>query len=329
VYISNLRIRNFKSFLSSPDFAFVPGFNLIVGANNVGKTALVEALSLQFNNKPHLTLKTAPHRGRPIVPFSEVELSVHLEAGETEALILDNMGNFYVPVGPEPNYQEAIASFTSAIRGEGSLKWHYQVNNVTSAQLQPYGQHADANANASVQSILFMLDTVERTLIPQTGLISISSGQTFAYHLANVLRNRIYVFKAERFKTSDHPFGPRRDLLPDAFNLPEVLHNLEASDPEGFRILNEHVRTVFPDIHWVAIPSNPGGGVRILLWPIETRSRREDLAIPLADSGTGVGQVLAMLYVVVDAKFPQTIVIDEPQSFLHPGAIRKLVDILK
>jgi hypothetical protein len=46
-------------------------------------------------------------------------------------------------------------------------------------------------------------------------------------------------------------------------------------------------------------------------------------------SGTGIGQVLAILYVVLTADYPQVILIDEPQSFLHPGATRKLIDILK
>ncbi len=44
---------------------------------------------------------------------------------------------------------------------------------------------------------------------------------------------------------------------------------------------------------------------------------------------TGVGQVLAMLYVVLNSDTPRTILIDEPQSFLHPGAVRKLIEIFK
>ena len=39
--------------------------------------------------------------------------------------------------------------------------------------------------------------------------------------------------------------------------------------------------------------------------------------------------MLAMLYVVLTAEYPRTIIIDEPQSFLNPGAIRKLIEILK
>lgn len=65
------------------------------------------------------------------------------------------------------------------------------------------------------------------------------------------------------------------------------------------------------------------------MWNIKFDTERADLTIPLSESGTGVGQILAMLYVVVTSKTPQSIVIDEPQSFLHPGAIRKMFDIFR
>src|SRR5829696_4121152 len=59
MHIATLQVNNYKSFSSSEEIRFEPGFNVIVGQNNVGKTALVEALSLQFRDKPHRSLKTA------------------------------------------------------------------------------------------------------------------------------------------------------------------------------------------------------------------------------------------------------------------------------
>ena len=53
------------------------------------------------------------------------------------------------------------------------------------------------------------------------------------------------------------------------------------------------------------------------------------MALPLNQCGSGIGQVAAILYVVLTANHPQVIIIDEPQSLLHPGAIRKLIEVLK
>jgi predicted ATP-dependent endonuclease of OLD family len=73
--------------------------------------------------------------------------------------------------------------------------------------------------------------------------------------------------------------------------------------------------------------SNP---VEKLLWPAKSAgSNRKDLAFSLSDCGTGIGQVLAILYVVLASPQPRPIVIDEPQFYLHPGAAKKLIQILK
>ena len=56
--IENFRVVNYKSFADSGEMRLKPSFNVIVGRNNVGKTALAEAVSLRFQAKPHRSLKT-------------------------------------------------------------------------------------------------------------------------------------------------------------------------------------------------------------------------------------------------------------------------------
>jgi AAA15 family ATPase/GTPase len=48
--IKAFRIRNYKSFRDSNLQELGPGFNIVIGANNSGKTALTEALSTRFIN---------------------------------------------------------------------------------------------------------------------------------------------------------------------------------------------------------------------------------------------------------------------------------------
>ena len=51
--ISNLRIKNYKCFLDTGDIDAGPGFNIFVGCNDAGKSALIEALTLTQSAKPH------------------------------------------------------------------------------------------------------------------------------------------------------------------------------------------------------------------------------------------------------------------------------------
>jgi hypothetical protein len=150
-----------------------------------------------------------------------------------------------------------------------------------------------------------------------------------ASFIAEILKQRIYLFNAERLNISQHRISPGLEVQPNAANLAQVLHYLHTSNPSQFDRLTQLLGTILPEIKSITIPPIDGSSARILVWSIGPDSERADLAIPLSESGTGIGQVLAILFVAVTSAFSRTIIIDEPQSFLHPGAIRKLFDILK
>jgi hypothetical protein len=139
-----------------------------------------------------------------------------------------------------------------------------------------------------------------------------------------------YRFNAERFHIGTCPGGNNHILAPDASNLAEALNILQAN-PHRFTAFNKYVSELFPGVHAVSVKPDATDGAKktIRVWNIDPVSEREDLTIPLNDSGTGLGQVLAILYVILTSDTPRTIIIDEPQSFLHPGAVRKLMQILK
>jgi ABC-type cobalamin/Fe3+-siderophores transport system ATPase subunit len=146
--------------------------------------------------------------------------------------------------------------------------------------------------------------------------------------IASQLRSRIYRFWAERFIVGESPFGNIPVLAPTARNLPEVLNVLDGN-PARFQRLNTLLTEILPQVKHVSVrPSSPGQ-VQIIVWPLDYSTEKDYLAIPLNECGSGIGQVLAILYVVLTSEHPQTIVVDEPQSFLHPGAVRKLIEVLK
>jgi AAA15 family ATPase/GTPase len=54
MYLSKFQLFNYKSFLDSGLLDFTPVINIIVGQNNSGKTALLEALALNFDDNKTL-----------------------------------------------------------------------------------------------------------------------------------------------------------------------------------------------------------------------------------------------------------------------------------
>lgn len=318
--IGELQIENYKC-IRSLEVRLSHGFNVIVGQNNAGKTAFAEAVSLQFKDNPHKSLKTLPNRGPLPDQNSRVNVSFELESGELMALFKNSLPTFHVAIPSSLDAQAAERAFLDAISAKNTLECSFQSGNRLSARLREYG-HVTGS-----QYLGFQIKHDDARPI-STGVFS-GTVEYFAPQIARILKERIYLFKAERFNVAESNIGVNTTLLPDASNLPEVLLLLQSSNPSRFKRLNEYVITIFPEIKDITIPPISINRARILVWSIDSKTERDDLAIPLSESGTGIGQVLAMLYVVVTSDYPRTIIIDEPQSFLHPGAIRKLFEILK
>src|SRR5215467_11007225 len=98
MYISEFQIKSYKSFLSSQEVELTSGFNVVVGQNNAGKTALVEAVSLHFDNKSHISMKTTPNPNISYDPgISGVHLAFRFDEGEVERMLLNAGGTFYLP----------------------------------------------------------------------------------------------------------------------------------------------------------------------------------------------------------------------------------------
>lgn len=143
-----------------------------------------------------------------------------------------------------------------------------------------------------------------------------------------MLRRKIFNFTAERIGLSKVAIQSQTRLASDARNLPRALFEMQAQR-DAWEEFNNCVNRVLPNVKRVVVTNQEGQtDLEVELWPVDPSTRRDDLIVHLADSGTGVSQVLAILCAAMT--FDQaTIAIDEPGNFLHPGAIKALVGILK
>ncbi len=87
MFIKDFQLFNYKSYLDSGKLEFTPGINIIVGRNNSGKTALLEALSLKFTNKIHKSLKALPDTSTLLTENSRVKILFCLKKDELRLLL--------------------------------------------------------------------------------------------------------------------------------------------------------------------------------------------------------------------------------------------------
>lgn len=326
--IRKAQIQNYKSYQNSESLDFSEGFNVVVGRNDSGKTALIEALSLNFHNNPTRNFQTVPFRDATHANNSRCTVTFEVGPAEIEEIVASFPDKTAVMLSQGEQPGVLFNAFTNALNETQILSVEFGAEKqIYSASLKAL---APAHVSGTPTYARFDKHLTTRKFTFNGAIVTgIPHGEIWQYQLASLLRNRVYAFRAERLNLAQSPIGHHGVLNRDAQNLAQVLHVLRAKNPSKFSRIEKHLREIFPHIQQVTIPPFNEREVRILLWPMDPSSERDDLAISLADSGTGVGQVLAILYVVVTSEYPQVIIIDEPQSFLHPGAVQKLMEILK
>lgn len=329
MYITQFKITNYKSFLDASPVTLKQGFNVFTARNNVGKTALAEALAAYHSiNHPHISQITKPNAETTLSGPSLVDLNFSVYQNEVRQ-ILAAPGTYFIPLvalesmaDTRYSYNQILNSpeieFRSVRRSNNNIIWNTSLNTVL----------AEASTMANVHGANVNVGLNNEIVVSQLVMASLNNVNSIYKVVDEVFRRCIYVFRAERLNLPMCNVGNNRTLASDAANLAEVLQNLQAT-PKLFARFNETLRTVLPQIYEVGVRTISSSQAEIVVFQGEHDSEREDLAIRLADCGTGIGQVLAMLYVVITSTSPRIIIIDEPNSFLHPGAVRNLFEVLR
>src|SRR6266436_4948089 len=343
MYISRFQITNYKSYLKTGEIEFRRGFNVVTGKNNAGKTALLEALTLQFNANPHRTVETVPYPGAPTSTASVVQFALAIDRKEFLRLIGDQrtylprpVTGFAWPSGSYDGSPRVIDAFLQWISGHDEFHIGVRLERVVGGAMywrptvQTLGLYpADQTSETSNQRYYLPLQIASNgQFIAPGNIVQADESNDISIHLAQRLIHQIYRFSAERFNIGECQFGNNAVLTGNAQNLPEVLNVLQANTAK-FQLFNDLVHEILPQIRHLSVRAAGGGVVQVITWPHDPKTMREDVAVPLTQCGSGVGQILAILYVVMTSVHPQVIIIDEPQNFLHPGAVRKLLEVLK
>lgn len=359
MYFKRIKIENYKSYFGADTIYLETGINIIIGKNNAGKTALLEVLSGNIKSIPHRNIEQKSRAKTPIKDEGAHGAWLEVQIGKDELYEISEdegyEGTIFLYLDKdyfgEGDYDESdnFVGFVDNIYAE-SVDGHFDlIESKPIKNEEIVKKFEDLIKNGITVSFLIPLMNLfvkeySKNPIRQNGnipvvvfkknleLIKLSGCQlvTRDYEIINLcirelLENRIYKFDIHRtiFNSSSTEVSNR--LLPNCSNLPSVLDGFQAN-PHLFGEYNRLITEIFPEIKTISIAKERENPV-IKIWM--PQSSKEHLTIPLSDCGTGVGQVMAMLYVVISSEYPQIIIIDEPNSFLHPSASRKLIEIFK
>jgi hypothetical protein len=219
MYIKSFQILNFKSYKDSGILGFGPGFNIVTGQNNAGKTALLEALTLEFAATPHKSIRTVPTPGAEPEPTSYARITFNFV--QSELLRLMRGGKHYIPA-PQQNFsvpgngqydgsQHAAKAFIQYLLQEPEFNITIGLSRRVSG---PETWEPDEPALGGLYPaepivgndrnfLTLSLDFDGR--VQEVGSAHANKGHDFSVMLAQRFKPLIYRFRAERFNTGECP----------------------------------------------------------------------------------------------------------------------------
>jgi hypothetical protein len=144
--------------------------------------------------------------------------------------------------------------------------------------------------------------------------------------MTRVWRDNVFVFQALRTSPGKMAYGAPGRLDQNANNLAVQLNGLQGDRPEVFAKLVSHLVSIFPTVGNLSV-SPADNMFEIRVWSTREQQRRE-FSFSLDDSGTGLAQAIAILFVAMTYD-SAVLVIDEISSYLHPAAAKALLRILQ
>src|SRR5947209_1301782 len=100
MYISRFAVFNYKSLAETPTTELNQGMNVVVGQNNAGKTALLEALELNTDTRgmPHRSVSSMPRRDTQINPLSTVAVDLVFSNDEVLSALANARTGILIPL---------------------------------------------------------------------------------------------------------------------------------------------------------------------------------------------------------------------------------------
>lgn len=312
--IEAVRIQSFKSFADSGWIELSKHFNILVGQNNAGKSAFLQVFNPDSFSEVRHRSELLPE-GSPAAETS-ISFRLRLESGELFERAL---------------HRTHIDVPTTQAVGVGIVPLHFEASNTYVLE------RGEGVFNTPGAPTFGLFDDHQQPIITAQARINKSTRKfegTTIFHqspnnqirdlLTEAFTQTTFLFNAERYSIGLCAMDYGHRLSPDARNLPYMLLKLN-KDHRRMEQFQALVSEVLPSIKRILVSAF---GAEVELSVQSHSSMRQDLAVPLNQSGTGVAQVLAILYVVVAYPAAQ-IVIDEPNSFLHPAATRRLLNVLR
>lgn len=315
-----IQIHSYKAFEDTEWLDLSDHITLVIGPNNVGKSAFLEAIAGCESGHHHRHLEGRPGQSPS---GSWVRYRCAFAKTEIERLYPASVPMYLPSVGDEPMVTH---TWFKSVLGSEQTEIEFNEGPGTGNQEMTIDGRASPPAGSAVSFRRRPSGELDAAVGTAVG---VPPHQLFARACIPHFRSRTVLVRAERGGVRPSTTDAALKLLPSGDNLSQVLGALQASNPPAFERLQAILQTIVPEVTQLTVPPVAPGTADVHVWWAPRALARADLSVPLSSSGTGITQLLTILYHVVASPDEKLILLDEPQSFLHPGAVRRLFAVLR
>lgn len=300
-----------KNFKSLRDFTveFHP-FSVLIGPNNSGKTNILQCLNfLAECMKKREIFETFGTQGFASFVWGGQE-DLHIEVQMTAVLKSSQLTYGLIIAGPL-NRTPFVIKEEAVIRKATKAKTLLDIK-------EGKGFYLDERSNQKVSfkpgpTLCALSVLVEREKTPT--LISLRDwlSQWSFYHF-DPAQMREYWLSQEELR-----------LESDGRNLAQVLHSLQSSYPEKFRLILETFHSGFEEAEQITTPIRRDAPKTT----ISIKEKHFDKPFPSWVLADGELKILAILASLYSPTPPPLIALEEPENFIHPHLLESIVDLLK
>lgn len=354
--LQSLEIKNYRS-LEHVKLDNLQQFNVLIGRNNAGKSSVFQALydlngiyygrrlspeilTDRDNSRAFEVILTFQFNQKEREHFVQLLIDTGFDAQRRRAILespfLQEVQFAFKAINGNPGLMHLRETKTLAEDG----KWAH-IQQLTGNVTQSNPNHAyvvigqaskDAADNPFSANLLNIGQTRHQLQVgisyQQLFNESWSSDQATRWIFTQLGKYLSEAFFFHPFRHSNTPImdvSQTATLAQDGSNLAQVLHTLRSGEEETFETIEKFIQDALPDIGTLRTPLLTNSSQTNVVF----RPTGKSFSIPLTGMGGGVEQLLMIATVLL---MPQTqkstLFLEEPESHLHAGAQRYLIERL-
>ena len=317
----NLKLTNFRkiSALPEPTITFNPDINVLVGANNAGKTSILNAIQRLFK-----TEEITPRDLNYLVKDGSliIEGEVLLTSEQWKSYLNISWGNSpFIPSLELDTLSKQISQTPVSI----TLKKNYSYINRKQVTIL-------SNAELDFENLSKMVDrfsTSENEIVAIQNTQSILANSNFY----NVYKTPLYLDSKGKILDNEKfiPLNQIEEKTSDDYvNIRGLLYALKKKEPQKFEDFKKRLLEIFTEINDVDVFHDEALGQfeLILHEKLRKNGTTENVSYDINNVGQGMQTLVLMLSTILLLK-PSIVLMDEPEVHMHPSLIKEFVKYIQ